>query len=90
MFSALKATADELGCTQAYPALAWSIANKDVSVALCGFTRISQFEDNIGALNVLEKWSPELEAKLEAILGNKPEQEMNFRERQLIPNRRTI
>jgi hypothetical protein len=38
---------------------------------------------------VLEKWTPELEAKIEKLLGNTPEQEMNFRERYPIPNRRT-
>lgn len=41
------------------------------------------------ALAVLEKWTPELEAKIEKFLGNMPEQEMNFRERHPIPNRRT-
>lgn len=39
---------------------------------------------------MLQKWSPELEARIEALLGNKPEQEMNFRERVPIPNRRSI
>lgn len=90
MFKTIKAVADEIGCTQAQLSLAWAIANKDVSVALCGFTRIEQFHDNIGALKALEQWTPELEARLEAALGNKPAEEMNFRERTNIPNRRTL
>lgn len=90
MFKAIKAVADEIGCTQAQLALAWTIANKDTSVALCGFTKMEQFHDNMGALNVLAKWSPELEAKIEKALGNMPELEMNFRERKPIPNRRTL
>lgn len=90
MFKAIKATADELGCTQAQLALAWALANQDTSVAICGFTRLEQLQDNLGALTVFKKWTPELDARLEAILGNKPEQEMNFRERALIPNRRSV
>jgi len=40
MLNELAALAKELGCTMAQLALAWSIANKDVSVALLGFTKI--------------------------------------------------
>jgi aryl-alcohol dehydrogenase-like predicted oxidoreductase len=40
LFKGIKSIADELGCTQAQLALAWTIANKDTSVALCGFTKI--------------------------------------------------
>jgi len=36
----LAAYAKELGFTQAQLALAWAIANKDVTTALLGFTRI--------------------------------------------------
>lgn len=89
MFSAIKAIADELGCTQAQLALAWCIANKDVSVTLCGFTKIEQFHENIGALNAFAKWNPDVEKRLEAALGNMPEAEMNFRERCMIPSRRS-
>jgi voltage-dependent potassium channel beta subunit len=89
-FAALKEIATELGGTQAQLALAWACANKDVSVALCGFTKMEQFEDNIGALKMLEKWTPEIEARVNAILNNAPEAEINFRERVPIPNRRVI
>jgi voltage-dependent potassium channel beta subunit len=71
-FKALADLAKENDCTMAQLALAWTIANKDVSVALCGFTKMAQFEDNLGALNVLAKWSDDLESKCDAILGNKP------------------
>ena len=40
MLNELATFAGELGCTQAQLALAWDIANKDVSVALLGFTKI--------------------------------------------------
>lgn len=90
MFKAIKAVADEVGCTQAQLALAWAMANKDTSTALCGFTKIEQVHENLQSLSVLEKWTPELEARIESALGNKPEPEINFRERVPIPNRRTL
>jgi aryl-alcohol dehydrogenase-like predicted oxidoreductase len=40
MLNELAALAKELNCTQAQLALAWDIANKDVSVALLGFSKI--------------------------------------------------
>jgi hypothetical protein len=41
-----------------------------------GFSRLSQVADNIGALKALAKWSPEVEAKCEQILGNTPTPEV--------------
>lgn len=37
----LEAIAKDLGFTQAQLALAWAIANKDVSTCILGFTRLS-------------------------------------------------
>ena len=71
--------AKELDCSQAQLALAWTCANKDTSVALMGFSRLSQVADNIGALTVLAKWSPEIEAKVEAILENMPTPEIDWK-----------
>jgi len=70
MLKALGSLAEELGCTQAQLALAWTIANKDVSTALCGFTKVSQVEENLKALEVLKKWSKEVHDKIEGILSN--------------------
>jgi aryl-alcohol dehydrogenase-like predicted oxidoreductase len=44
-------------CTQAQLALAWSIANKDVSVALLGFTKLEQIHENFKAVEILQKWT---------------------------------
>lgn len=49
----LAALAKELDVSQAQLALAWAVANKDCSVALMGFSRLSQVADNIGALKAL-------------------------------------
>lgn len=40
-FNAIQALAKEHGLTMAQFALGWAIANKDVSVALLGFTRLT-------------------------------------------------
>ena len=64
--------AKELGCNVAQLALAWSIANTDVSTAIFGASSLNQLEDNLGALEVLPKLTPEVMAQIEEVLGNTP------------------
>jgi len=71
--------AKEAGFTQAQLALAWSIATKDTSTAILGFSRLSQIDENLGAINLLEKWTPELEKKVNECLGNCPVLETDWR-----------
>ena len=71
--------AKELGFTQAQLALAWAIASGDVSTCILGFTRISQVEENLKALDLYYKWTPEIEKKARAVLGNDPEAILDFR-----------
>jgi voltage-dependent potassium channel beta subunit len=44
--------AKDLGYSQAQLALAWAIANKDVSTCILGFTRLSQVEENLKTLEL--------------------------------------
>ena len=60
-------------------ALAWTIASKDVSTALLGFSRLEQIDENIKALDILKVWNKELEDKVEAVLGNGPASEIDFK-----------
>ena len=76
MLTALAGVAKELGCTQAQLALAWTIVNRDTSTCILGATKIAQFEENLKALDVARKWTPELEKKIEGILGNAPDPEL--------------
>lgn len=76
MLGALAEVAKELGCTQAQLALAWTIVNRDTSTCILGATKIAQFEENLKALDVARQWTPELEKKIEGILGNAPEAEL--------------
>jgi len=42
------------------------------------------------ALDVLKKWTPELEARIEKILNNRPVDEFNWRTYSNYPSRREI
>ena len=49
----LRPIAERYDCTMAQLALAWTMANKDVSVVLTGATKISQLEENLKAVELL-------------------------------------
>jgi len=68
----LKTVADKLSCTRAQLALAWTLKNPHVSSAIIGATSTSQIDENVAALAVLDKLTPELMAEIDAILENKP------------------
>ena len=85
----LGAYAKELGYTQAQLALAWAIANKDVSTCLLGFTRLSQVEENLKAMELYYKWNADIEKRCEEILGTAPEKEMDWRKWCPMEQRRT-
>ena len=78
----------EIGCSQAQLALAWSLANKDVSTVLFGATSVDQIEDNLGALRFLDRFTPEFEARIENLLKNRPEPQTDFRTFEPKPYRR--
>ena len=78
----------ELGYTQAQVALAWAIANRDVSTCILGFTRLSQVEENLKSLELYYKWTPEIEKKIRTILDNEPETTQDWRAWAPLPQRR--
>lgn len=86
----LEAFAKELGYTQAQLALAWSIANTDVSTCLLGFTKLEQVDENLKAFELYKKWTPEIEKKVSEILANTPEPDMDFRTWSPMPSRREV
>ena len=83
LLNAIGDIAKEIGCTQVQLALAWNLANKDVSTLLLGFSRVEQIDENMKALDVYKKWTKEIEAKCEAALKNAPTTEIDCKE--LIP-----
>jgi hypothetical protein len=55
------------------------LSNKDVSTCIFGASKVSQVESNIKALQIAEKWTEELEEKVNKILNNDPPQETNWK-----------
>jgi len=85
---ALGDIAKEVGATQAQLALAWTLANDNVSVCLFGATKVSQIEDNIKALETYKKLTPEILERIDKALGNQPELLTDFRNRKPIKSYR--
>ena len=50
-----------------------------MSTCILGFTKIAQVEENLKALELYRKWSPEIEGKVKEILANDPEADTDFR-----------
>lgn len=53
-------------------AVAWTIRNPNVTTAILGATKKQQLEENLKALDVVKKITPEVVEKIEKILQNKP------------------
>lgn len=65
----LMAVADELGCSLAQLAIAWCASNPNVSTVITGASRVSQVEENLAALDVLELLTPEVLARIDGIVS---------------------
>ena len=79
MLGRLAIVSQELGYTQTQVAIAWACANPDVSTAILGFSRLAQIDENLKAVELLEKWDSDIERKVTGTLLNNPELEMNWR-----------
>ncbi|MCU0792672.1 MAG: aldo/keto reductase [Opitutaceae bacterium] len=66
---ALAAIAAELDTTLPRLAVAWCLANPRVSTVILGASRPEQLRENLGALDVLPRLTPEVLARLDAIAG---------------------
>jgi len=76
---ALTPIAEELGGTMAQLALAWCLANDDVSTVITGASRPQQVVENMKAMEMFEKLTPEVLERIEEILDNTPEPPQNWR-----------
>ncbi|NCT83370.1 MAG: aldo/keto reductase [Comamonadaceae bacterium] len=63
----LAGIAAELGCNTAQLAIAWINRNPRVSTVILGASRIEQLRDNLGALAVTPKLTPEVLERIDAI-----------------------
>lgn len=64
---------EELQCSMGQLALAWTLKNPHVSTVLLGATRPEQLTENLGAVEVARRLTDAHLARIEEILGNKPE-----------------
>jgi aryl-alcohol dehydrogenase-like predicted oxidoreductase len=60
-------------------AIAWCLTNPNVSTAITGASRPKQVTENMKAMAVVEKLTPEVLEKIEEIVDNKPEPEHDWR-----------
>lgn len=69
----LTTIAEKLGGNVAQLALAWTLKNPNVSTVILGATKVEQIDDNIKALKLVEKITPDILEEIEKILDNKPD-----------------
>jgi len=75
----LQPVAAELGCTMAQLALAWCVANPRVSTVITGASRPDQVTENMDAIEVVERLTPEVLERIEEVLDNRPKPEADWR-----------
>ena len=63
----LEPIAAELGGSLAQLALAWVAKNPNVSTVITGASKLAQLQQNLGALAVLDKLTPEVMARIDAL-----------------------
>jgi len=66
----LEPVAAELGGSVAQLAIAWAASNPRVSSVITGASRLAQLHDNLGALALIEKMTPEVKARIEAVTAS--------------------
>jgi len=65
----LAPVARDLGCTMAQLAIAWCLKNPRVSTVITGASRVAQVHENMKALDVVPRLTPEVMARIDAALA---------------------
>jgi aryl-alcohol dehydrogenase-like predicted oxidoreductase len=60
-------------------AIAWCIANPNVSTAILGASHVEQLEENLRAIDVVPRLLPDVMERIEKTLDNAPEPEHDWR-----------
>ena len=71
-------------------ALAWIAKKPFTSTVILGASKPEQVVDNLKALEVIPKLTPEIEKKIEEILANAPDPESTYGRPPLDPGSRTL
>jgi voltage-dependent potassium channel beta subunit len=64
--------AADLGSTLAQLAIAWCLKNPNVTTVITGASRVSQVRENLKALDVAPKLTPDVMERIEAVVANRP------------------
>jgi voltage-dependent potassium channel beta subunit len=73
--AALDPVAQQLGCTLPQLALAWCLKNPNVSTVITGASRLEQVHENMKAIEVTPRLTPEVMARIDEICGIEKEEE---------------
>jgi len=65
----LKGIADDLGCSLAQLSIAWCASNQNVSTVILGASKVSQLQENLGALDVLPKIDDQVLERIDEAMG---------------------
>jgi voltage-dependent potassium channel beta subunit len=68
----LEGVSKDLGTSLSTLAIAWCIANPDVTTAILGATREEQLTENLKALDVYPQLTPEVMTRIDEVMGTKP------------------
>ena len=68
----LKNISDSIDVSLSLFSLAWCLKNPNVSTAILGASKVSQLEENLKALDVVEKLTDEIMQQVDAVMQNKP------------------
>ena len=63
----LEVIAQSLGCSSSQLALAWVAKNPRVTSVIMGASKMSQLQDNLGALSVMEQLNDEVMNRIEQV-----------------------
>jgi voltage-dependent potassium channel beta subunit len=66
----LAEVSDQLGCSLAQLSLAWILLNPNVSTVITGASRVEQIHENMKAIDVVQKITPEIKQRMEEIVGD--------------------
>jgi voltage-dependent potassium channel beta subunit len=69
----LSTIAEELGTNMATLALAWCLKNPNVSTVILGASRLSQLEENLKTVDIVDQLTDDVMERIEEVLDNKPD-----------------
>jgi len=67
--AALEPIARDMGASLAQFALAWCLQNAHVSSVITGASRVAQVEENMKAVEFVDKFTPEVMARIDEVMG---------------------